>query len=64
VCAQPHATLAREGSNLIYNARIPLVDALTGFKLDVQTLDNRILRVNIKDTVHPKYTKVHCLSSN
>eukprot|EP00976_Prorocentrum_cordatum_P044926 908064-Prorocentrum_minimum.AAC.1 len=54
---KPHPTFAREGSDLIHNTRIPLVDALSGFKMDVKTLDNRILRVNIKDTVHPKYTK-------
>merc|ERR1712129_587450 len=44
--------------NLLYHTRIPLVDALTGFKVDVPTLDNRILRVNIKDTVTPNYTKI------
>lgn len=59
----PHAIFAREGSDLVRHTRIPLVDALTGFKIDVPTLDNRILRVNIKDVVHPKYSKVslHCI---
>mmetsp|Transcript_21070 Transcript_21070/g.48150 ORF Transcript_21070/g.48150 Transcript_21070/m.48150 type:complete len:196 (+) Transcript_21070:3-590(+) len=53
-----HKTFGREGSNLLHNARVPLVDALTGFKIDIPTLDNRILRVNIRDVVTPSYTKV------
>lgn len=53
-----HSTFAREGSNLLHNAKIPLVDALTGCKVDIPTLDKRILRVNIKDMVTPNYTKV------
>uniref|UniRef100_A0A7S1WB97 J domain-containing protein n=1 Tax=Alexandrium catenella TaxID=2925 RepID=A0A7S1WB97_ALECA len=53
-----HATFTREGSNLLHHARIPLVDALTGFKIDVPTLDNRILRVNVRDVVTPSYTKI------
>lgn len=53
-----HAHLTREGSNLLYHTQIPLVDALTGFKVDVPTLDNRVLRVNVRDVVNPNYAKV------
>mmetsp|Transcript_4494 Transcript_4494/g.7987 ORF Transcript_4494/g.7987 Transcript_4494/m.7987 type:complete len:404 (+) Transcript_4494:53-1264(+) len=53
-----HATFTREGSNLLHHTRIPLVDALTGFKLDVPTLDNRVLRVSVRDMVTPNYAKV------
>mmetsp|Transcript_42513 Transcript_42513/g.98542 ORF Transcript_42513/g.98542 Transcript_42513/m.98542 type:complete len:338 (-) Transcript_42513:96-1109(-) len=53
-----HATFTREGSNLLHHARIPLVDALTGSKIDVPSLDNRILRVNVRDIVTSSYTKV------
>lgn len=53
-----HATFTREGSNLLHHTRIPLVDSLTGFKLDVSTLDNRILRVNVRDMVKPNYSKI------
>eukprot|EP00931_Biecheleriopsis_adriatica_P070725 TRINITY_DN4450_c1_g1_i1.p1 TRINITY_DN4450_c1_g1~~TRINITY_DN4450_c1_g1_i1.p1 ORF type:complete len:382 (+),score=106.08 TRINITY_DN4450_c1_g1_i1:73-1146(+) len=55
-----HATFTREGSNLLTNRQIPLVDALTGFKVDVLMLDSteRILRVNVKDMVTPTYSKV------
>lgn len=53
-----HKTFTREGSNLLHNVKIPLVDALCGCKVDVPTLDNRILRVNVRDVVTPTYTKV------
>jgi len=55
-----HAVFTREGSNLLVHRRIPLVDALTGFKIDVLTLDatERILRINVKDMVTPNYSKV------
>jgi len=53
-----HKTFTREGSNLLYNVKIPLVDALTGCHVDIATLDNRILRVNVRDMVTPTYTKV------
>jgi len=53
-----HATFTREGSNLLHRARIPLVDALTGFKIDVPSLDNRVLRVSVRDVVTPSYTKI------
>lgn len=53
-----HPVFTQEGSNLLCHRQIPLVDALTGFKIDVPTLDNRILRVNVRDMVTPNYTKV------
>lgn len=53
-----HKTFTREGANLLHHVQIPLVDALTGCKIDVPTLDNRILRVNVRDIVTPNYTKV------
>jgi len=53
-----HPYLKRDGNNLVYRAKIPLVDALSGFKVDVPTLDNRTLRVNIRDVVTPTYTKI------
>lgn len=55
-----HPVFTREGSNLLHHKRIPLVDALTGFKVDIPMLDSsgRILRVNIRDMVTPVYSKV------
>eukprot|EP00929_Paragymnodinium_shiwhaense_P115261 TRINITY_DN84009_c0_g1_i1.p1 TRINITY_DN84009_c0_g1~~TRINITY_DN84009_c0_g1_i1.p1 ORF type:complete len:367 (-),score=84.18 TRINITY_DN84009_c0_g1_i1:287-1300(-) len=53
-----HSSLTRDGATLLHHAKIPLVGALTGCKVDVATLDNRILRVNVRDIVTPSYTKV------
>lgn len=53
-----HNTFTREGSNLLHHAKLPLLDALTGFKVDIPSLDNRVLRVNVQDIVTPVYTKV------
>jgi len=53
-----HAHFSCEGSNLLFHTQIPLVDALTGFKVDVPTLDNRMLRVNVRDVVNPNYAKI------
>merc|ERR1712060_702676 len=58
VAEKRHGTFSREGCNLVHKARVSLADALTGFQVDVPTLDNRILRVNVKDIVTPDYTKV------
>ena len=55
---KPHPVFHREGNNLVYTANISLKDALAGCKVDVSTFDNRILRVNVKDVVHPSYVKV------
>jgi len=59
----PHSKFAREGSNLLYHSSMLLVDALAAshdepVKIDVPTLDNRILRVNVRDIVTPTYTKI------
>ena len=53
-----HARFTRDGSDLIYRHKIPLVDALTGFSMEIATLDGRTLKIDIKDVVHPSYTKV------
>jgi len=53
-----HGHFTRDGYNLSFHTQIPLVDALTGFKVDVPTLDNRVLRVNVRDVVNPNYVKI------
>lgn len=53
-----HPRFRRDGDDLHYHARVPLVDALTGFTLDIEALDKRILRCNLHDVVSPSYTKV------
>ena len=55
---KPHPNFTRDGDDLVYRATITLEEALTGTKVDVRTLDNRHLRVNIREVVHPNYSKV------
>ena len=58
VTETPHKLFTRVGSDLVYHSCIPLVDALTGFMVELRTLDNRMLQVVVCDVVHPKYTQV------
>lgn len=58
VAEKPHERFKREGNNLVFVATIPLVSALTGFVVDVLTLDERLLSVPINDVVHPAYEKI------
>ncbi|XP_034034599.1 dnaJ homolog subfamily B member 13 isoform X2 [Thalassophryne amazonica] len=55
---KPHPYFTRDHNNLIYKAKISLKMALTGFSVDVKTLDGRLLSIPINDIVHPTYTKV------
>jgi len=54
---KPHARFRREGNNLVYRARVPLVDALTGCTVDILTLDERRLSIPINDVITPQYQK-------
>lgn len=53
-----HEHFTRDGSDLVFHSKVQLVDALTGFQVDVPALDGNILRVNVRDVVSPGYTKV------
>ncbi|XP_049897218.1 dnaJ homolog subfamily B member 13 [Epinephelus moara] len=53
-----HPLFVRQHNDLIYKARITLEMALTGFSVDVDTLDGRLLSIPINDIVHPAYNKV------
>jgi DnaJ family protein B protein 13 len=55
---KPHDRFKRDGDNLLYEAGVSLVKALVGFALEVQTLDDRLLRIPINDTINPVYKKV------
>lgn len=49
--ALPHDTFKRKGSDLILESEISLVNALTGLSIDVKTLDGRLLKIPINDTI-------------
>ncbi|XP_022066223.1 dnaJ homolog subfamily B member 13 [Acanthochromis polyacanthus] len=53
-----HPMFVRQQNNLIYKVKISLEMALTGFSVDVQTLDGRLLSIPINDVVHPTYKKL------
>ncbi|KAM7374151.1 hypothetical protein PAMP_006826 [Pampus punctatissimus] len=53
-----HPLFVRQHNDLIYKAQISLEMALTGFSVDVETLDGRLLNIPINDIVHPAYKKV------
>ncbi|KAJ8267027.1 hypothetical protein GJAV_G00137470 [Gymnothorax javanicus] len=53
-----HSRFSREQNNLIYTSHIVLEKALTGFSVEVPTLDCRLINIPINDVVHPNYHKV------
>mmetsp|Transcript_9721 Transcript_9721/g.11074 ORF Transcript_9721/g.11074 Transcript_9721/m.11074 type:complete len:311 (-) Transcript_9721:217-1149(-) len=55
---RPHPRFIREGSNLRYRHQVSLGQALTGFDVDIQFLDGKVLTVRVDDVVHPNYTKI------
>ncbi|KAL6098962.1 dnajb13 [Pungitius sinensis] len=55
---ESHPLFVRQGSDLIYKVQITLKMALTGFSVDLRTLDGRLITIPINDIVHPSYNKV------
>ncbi|KAJ3601413.1 hypothetical protein NHX12_032381 [Muraenolepis orangiensis] len=54
---KPHAVYRREGSDLIYPAKISLRDALCGCTVNAPTLDGRTITVTSRDVVKPGMKK-------
>jgi len=54
----PHEDFKRVGDDLLYTAKITLIQSLTGHTFDVRTLDGRLLHVPLDTVVHPKFVKV------
>ncbi|KAG7515547.1 dnaJ-like subfamily B member 13 [Solea senegalensis] len=53
-----HPQFKRQDNDLIYKAHVSLEMALTGFSVDVETLDGRLLTIPINDIVHPMSRKL------
>lgn len=49
----PHPVFSRDGSNIIIEKRISVWDALLGGKIDVTTLDKKVLTINIPSGSQP-----------
>ncbi|XP_071360135.1 dnaJ homolog subfamily B member 1b [Trachinotus anak] len=50
---KPHPVFKREGSDIIYTAKVSLRDALCGCTVNAPTLDGRAVTVTATDIVHP-----------
>jgi len=48
---KPHPLFKREGNDLIYEASVPLKDALIGASVKVPTIDGRKLKVTVPDGI-------------
>ena len=55
---KPHDTFKRDGNDLIYTCKVPLVDALSGCVVRLKTLDGRQLTIPVNDIVTPGLEKV------
>lgn len=45
VMIEPHKTFTRRGADLYYEKKISLLEALTGFTMEIKQLDGTILKV-------------------
>jgi DnaJ homolog subfamily B member 13 len=54
---KPNPYFSRDGNDLVYTHSLPLVQALTGTTLQINTVDGRQLSIPINDIVTPTYEK-------
>ncbi|KAJ3177843.1 DnaJ sub B member 13 [Gaertneriomyces sp. JEL0708] len=54
----PHPTFERQGQDLIIHKSVELGKALTGFSVEVGTLDGRTLRVGVGEVVSPSHKRI------
>ncbi|CAL9183624.1 unnamed protein product [Musa hybrid cultivar] len=55
---KPHDVYKRDGNDLVVHHKISLVDALTGTRINLKTLDGRDLVIEMTDVVKPSYELV------
>ncbi|CAN8271018.1 unnamed protein product [Cochlearia groenlandica] len=55
---KPHPVFTREGNDLIATQKISLVEALTGYTVNLTTLDGRKLTIPVTNVIHPEYEEV------
>jgi DnaJ homolog subfamily B member 13 len=48
---EPHERFQREGNDLILTQEVSLANSLMGVAIDVQTLDGRLLKIPVNDTI-------------
>ena len=55
---KPHLVFKRDGNDLIYTQKISLVEALTGYTVQVTSLDGRTLTIPVSSIISPAYEEV------
>ncbi|XP_028807833.1 dnaJ homolog subfamily B member 13 [Neltuma alba] len=55
---KPHSVFTRDGNDLIVTQKISLAEALTGYTVQLTTLDGRNLTIPINSVIHPSYEEV------
>ncbi|KAF8090760.1 hypothetical protein N665_0468s0037 [Sinapis alba] len=55
---KPHPVFTRDGNDLIVTQKISLAEALTGYTVNLTTLDGRTLTIPITNVIHPEYEEV------
>ena len=55
---KPHDVFTREGNDLVMTQKISLVEALTGYTVQLTTLDGRSLSRQVNSVIHPSYEEV------
>ncbi|KAL8137703.1 hypothetical protein V2J09_003704 [Rumex salicifolius] len=55
---KPHSVFKRDGNDLVVNQRISLLDALAGKTLNLSTLDQRTLTIEVSEIVRPGHEVV------
>ncbi|CAN8230157.1 unnamed protein product [Cochlearia groenlandica] len=55
---KPHPVFTRDGNDLISTQKISLADALTGYTVNITTLDGRVLTIPVTNVIHPEYEEV------
>lgn len=55
---KPHSVFKREGNDLVVTQKISLLEALTGYTVELTTLDGRSLSIPINSVISPTYEEV------
>ncbi|GMN40308.1 hypothetical protein TIFTF001_009533 [Ficus carica] len=55
---KPHGVFKRDGNDLVFTQKISLVEALTGYTVQLTTLDGRNLTIPINSIISPTYEEV------
>ncbi|KAL8130053.1 hypothetical protein V2J09_019208 [Rumex salicifolius] len=55
---KPHKLFTRDGNDLVYTQKISLAEALTGYTVNLPTLDGRTLTIPINSVISPGYEEV------